>query len=609
MPLVFVPGLDSVFAEPKFALLLVSGALGICGALIAGFRGWPEGPLPLAAAAWLGTSALSAIVAAVRADPGVPYAGPELLRLAAVLGVAIAAAQADRAWRRRLATAIHFSAGLVSLLGLLQHLLILPFPIPVISLPGSTFGNRNIAAEAVAVALPFGMARVAGAGTQRLRLAAAASLALQLVYLAVTRTRGAWLGAAAGIAGFLFLNRPPLSRRALVCAMVVLVVTLGAAMLPGRMHPRDVHDAKRFASGLGFVRTAVDPAASGARARLGLWRRSLLLAREHPLVGVGPGNFAVLFPRYAEPGATADRVLSPTMAPRRAHNDLLERLVDTGLIGLAALLAVLAAAARLAWKRTRASAAGGEDAALSAAAAGSLAALVVCGMTGFPLAMPATGVLFGSSLGLLARVPERAPDGVHGPTALRALAMVVAASVPFLFVGMAARRLVVSYWLGWAERELRDPAAAATERALSALARAKRADPGRFEVSLRIAQAALRLDRAAEAGIAAREALSREPYSPNAWATLAAAQLAAGDAGEAVQSARRALVLLEDYPAPLFTLAQAAPRLGDRAQAAWARKRLAVLALTDAQAGRLLDAVISRPSTLSPGTSGAESRK
>ena len=73
------------------------------------------------------------------------------------------------------------------------------------------------------------------------------------------------------------------------------------------------------------------------RTRLGLWRRTVAMSAEHPLLGVGPGNWPVAFPRYAEPGAMRDGVLTATRAPRQAHDDLLERLAETGIPGLLAL--------------------------------------------------------------------------------------------------------------------------------------------------------------------------------------------------------------------------------------------------------------------------------
>ena len=124
------------------------------------------------------------------------------------------------------------------------------------------------------------------------------------------------------------------------------------------------------------------------------------MAEEHPLLGVGPGNWPVFFPRHAEPGAARDGVLSATLAPRQAHNDLLERTAETGLVGLAALVFLAGAAAVTARRRLRAGDASARSS--TAAAAGSLVALAGAGITGFPLEMPATLALAGVALGLIA---------------------------------------------------------------------------------------------------------------------------------------------------------------------------------------------------------------
>src|SRR5204862_8212082 len=160
---------------------------------------------------------------------------------------------------------------------------------------------------------------------------------------------------------------------------------------------------------------ARDPASPVVRTRLGLWRRTRALYREHPLAGIGPGNFPVMFPLHAEPHAAADGVMSATMVPRRPHNEVLERLAESGPLGLAAFLAVFAAAIATALSAARAARgraapeAGMGELDAASAAAGAVAACFGCGLTAFPLAMPATALLFGVSLGVLDAVAAPAP--------------------------------------------------------------------------------------------------------------------------------------------------------------------------------------------------------
>ncbi|HEY8926824.1 MAG TPA: O-antigen ligase family protein, partial [Polyangia bacterium] len=361
VPVVYAPNLDAPFTAPKLALLLVAAGLAVAGEALAvgeprgndgAGRRWPRA-LAVALAGFLATTIASAVAAVARGAPGAPYATSELARGAAMVGVALGAARAAESsvWRRRLLAAIDAAAGVVSALGLLQHLQWLPVHLPVISVPGSTFGNRNMAAEAVAVVVPFSLALLAieapraGGRLAALPVRRAVIVTLELTYLAVTRTRGAWIGGAFGILAFVALLRPPRSRLVLAAGALVAALAVAAALVPGRSTQRDALDVKRYEPAERLVLDAIDPAAAPARTRLGLWRRTLQLAKAHPWLGIGPGNFAVLFPSVAEPGARADGVLSPSEVPRRAHNDLVERLGDTGILGLAALLLVYGAAA------------------------------------------------------------------------------------------------------------------------------------------------------------------------------------------------------------------------------------------------------------------------
>src|SRR5207249_4137645 len=102
------------------------------------------------------------------------------------------------------------------------------------------------------------------------------------------------------VAVFYWLRRPAVPRAAIAGALAFALAALAAAIIPGRVIPRDVLDAKRFEPGQHVVSEALDPASPVVRARLGLWRRTLAMYRAHPWAGVGPGNFVVFFPLYAE---------------------------------------------------------------------------------------------------------------------------------------------------------------------------------------------------------------------------------------------------------------------------------------------------------------------
>jgi O-antigen ligase len=80
----------------------------------------------------------------------------------------------------------------------------------------------------------------------------------------------------------------------------------------------------------------VDPADSTARERWAMWDSALAMARDHPLLGVGPGGVKREYPQYAAPEFRAKR-------RGHVHNTPLQILVERGILGLAAWTSVFLA--------------------------------------------------------------------------------------------------------------------------------------------------------------------------------------------------------------------------------------------------------------------------
>ena len=62
-----------------------------------------------------------------------------------------------------------------------------------------------------------------------------------------------------------------------------------------------------------------------------MWRSGLAIWREHPVLGVGPGEIKRVYERYALPEAVKKRT-------GHVHNTPLQMLVERGVLGLAAWL-------------------------------------------------------------------------------------------------------------------------------------------------------------------------------------------------------------------------------------------------------------------------------
>jgi len=84
---------------------------------------------------------------------------------------------------------------------------------------------------------------------------------------------------------------------------------------------------------------------ASAQERLQLWSRTIRMIRDHPLTGVGLGNWRIVIPIYGAEGLRSD---TGTIHFQRPHNDLLWVASETGILGGVLYLAVFASVVVLA---------------------------------------------------------------------------------------------------------------------------------------------------------------------------------------------------------------------------------------------------------------------
>lgn len=200
-----------------------------------------------------------------------------------------------------------------------------------------TLGNPVFLGGYVSLLLPVAVA-VALQQPGRRWLAYAAASALLYGALVASQTRSAWVASAGAgllLLGWVNLARLGWRRLAVIAAVFAAITVVMALTRPG------AGLSHRAAT---TVNMTVNMRDQSLRERLYLWKHTLPLIAERPLLGWG---FSTLLGRFPDLGSPEYlRVFGPILVLiDTPHNDVLHIAFSTGLVGLAAYLWVWAAIA------------------------------------------------------------------------------------------------------------------------------------------------------------------------------------------------------------------------------------------------------------------------
>ncbi len=254
---------------------------------------------------------------------------------------------------------------LVAAIGILQYFspsLPLVHSFPGTAVPRATMGSRNYASMYLMVILPFALVRyLRGRGWKS--AIPLVTLILSLLFLLLTKTRGAWVGL---LVGLIYLIAAGGYRRIaayrkkllflLIPAVLVFLIALAVGLPAG--------SEGSFKGKLKFshaLKTILNP-----RQRLSFWAPCLGIT--DPLLGAGFGNFPIVATPYL-------RRAEVKTLNWEVHNDYLQAYVDLGIPGALLFLLIFVLLLRLAWK--------GRGRGLILAAGASVVGLVVMQFTTF----------------------------------------------------------------------------------------------------------------------------------------------------------------------------------------------------------------------------------
>ena len=229
------------------------------------------------------------------------------------------------------ADAILVSASVVAAIALGEAIGIFHFHLP--RAPISTLGSRNYVAAYLAIALPF-LVRRMRKGWSSLSI----SFVLCLTVVVLARTRAAWLAVTVETGlGLIFLFRRGELNRASTRSRIGQVAGLAlVAVLLGTLVPWPGlrwRDPRPYRNTLGNL---VDWHHGSGRWRANQYRMGVAMLTDSPWFGIGPGRWLETEPTYRHlvPGQPS----SAGLVRETPESDWLRLMVETGLLGMAALL-------------------------------------------------------------------------------------------------------------------------------------------------------------------------------------------------------------------------------------------------------------------------------
>jgi putative inorganic carbon (HCO3(-)) transporter len=195
----------------------------------------------------------------------------------------------------------------------------------------ASFGNATFLAAYLGMVLPLVVSSLFASDRRTApKPLLYATLFLVATALMFTFGRGAWLGAATGIAltGALQWKRLWAGRRTIAIVLLLVIGSVAIVQFSADSYTISGRIASIFAI------------EGSTLTRVQMWESSLPLVAERPFLGAGPDTFKYVFGKY-KPEGWVEHMADPLVD--KAHNEFLQLAVTTGLAGLGAYLWILVA--------------------------------------------------------------------------------------------------------------------------------------------------------------------------------------------------------------------------------------------------------------------------
>jgi O-antigen ligase len=200
--------------------------------------------------------------------------------------------------------------------------------------PGATMINRNLLSSYLFLCLGFTIISVFSTQRRSWRFIGVLAYASILYVFLATQTRAVWLGCVGGLlftamcgalTNFsLFLSFVRGKKKLLLMCALIFSFMIAVGFLLRPLSSNQATLTKRAS-------TIFDSQFDANHQRILIWQKTLHMFRDHPVFGVGAGNWKIHLPRYG-----TSELVHPDMSEIeiRPYNDFLWVLAETGPLGL-----------------------------------------------------------------------------------------------------------------------------------------------------------------------------------------------------------------------------------------------------------------------------------
>lgn len=253
---------------------------------------------------------------------------------------------------------------------------------------GSTFGNPIFFAQYLVTVIPLSIAMCFRQGSRSWipKVFFGTAAVLMLLFLLLTRSLAAYLGLIAAILvmsisfGMQYKNWVKLKRILIwavtACIILVIIVFSFSSEIRRDFSSRQLH---------GLMRIYV-------------WQSTLKMVGDYPIMGVGVGNFRIVYPLYRS--AQEKTITWKGVTYFRTHNDFLQIWAEQGTLGLICFLWIIYVLLRLAGQLLKKE--GSQEKILTAGLLASIVAILVVAFFNPAFEIASTGMCLWVLAGLIA---------------------------------------------------------------------------------------------------------------------------------------------------------------------------------------------------------------